>query len=94
MKYAKSAAIVAGTVVAIGAAAPAFATTTPAPPRTRVNSPLTDALQGKQDDVAPLVKTVRDTAKTVKAGPRNLLRGNKVNRGGPGLLLGGLQIPR
>ncbi|MFF4950355.1 hypothetical protein ACWC2K_04010 [Streptomyces chattanoogensis] len=93
MKYAKSAAIVAGTVVAIGAAAPAFATS-PTPPRTRVNSPLTDALQGKQDDVAPLVRTVRDTAKTVKAGPRNLLRGNKVNHGGPGLLLGGLQIPR
>ncbi|MFJ9415355.1 hypothetical protein ACIRPT_14470 [Streptomyces sp. NPDC101227] len=98
MKYAKSAAIVAGSVMAIVAAAPAFAAgpTAPRPvtPRMGLNGGLADVLHNEPLDgrqVAPLVKTVKATAKTVKA--KNFLRGNKVN-GAQQSLLGGLPLPK
>ncbi|MFI9051755.1 hypothetical protein [Streptomyces sp. NPDC053427] len=99
MKYAKSAAIVAGSVMAIGAAAPAFAAGSTAPrpttPRMSFNGGLADALSNERLDgrqVAPLVKTVKDAAKTVKAGPKNFLHGNQVD--GTRSLLGGLPLTK
>ena len=64
MKYAKSAAVVAGSVMALGVAAPAFAAQ-PGAPTMSLNGGLTDALSSKQLDghqLTPLVKTVK-TAK-------------------------------
>ncbi|MFG2139077.1 hypothetical protein [Streptomyces sp. NPDC048650] len=77
-------------------AAPAFAAGPNTSPSTSVNGGLTDALNNKQLDgrqIVPLVKTVKDTANTVKGGPKNLLHGNQV---GPrkNSLLGGLPIGR
>ncbi|MFJ9848834.1 hypothetical protein [Streptomyces sp. NPDC101150] len=98
MKYAKSAAIVAGSVMAIGAAAPAFAAgpTAPRPvtPRMSLNGGLADVLHSDPVDsrqVASVAKTLKATAKTVKA--KNFLRGNKVN-GAQQSLLGGLPLPK
>ncbi|MYT31845.1 hypothetical protein [Streptomyces sp. MspMP-M5] len=83
MKYAKSAAAVAGSVMALGAAAaaPAFAAETGAPnmtsPSMSLNGGLMDALNSGQLDsrqVTPLVDTVRGVEKTTKH-PKQLLGG-------------------
>ncbi|GGN52849.1 hypothetical protein ACFXN2_27765 [Streptomyces kronopolitis] len=78
MKYAKSAAVVAGSVMALGVAAPAFAAQ-PASPSMSLNGGLTDALTTKQLDghqIAPLVKAVKATQKKVKStSPKKLLGG-------------------
>ncbi|KUL55271.1 hypothetical protein ADL22_01490 [Streptomyces sp. NRRL F-4489] len=81
MKYAKSAAAVAGSVMALGAAVPACAAGAGAPatnsPSMSLNGGLTDALSHKQVDsrqVTPLVNTVRGAVKTAQ-NPKQLLGG-------------------
>ncbi|MFG2893844.1 hypothetical protein [Streptomyces sp. NPDC048248] len=99
MKYAKSAAIVVGSVMALGAAAPSFAAG-PARPagatgsKMSVNGGLTDALKSKDLDghqIAPLVDTVKGAADKAKSDPDRLLGGaTGATKKSP--LLGGVQI--
>ncbi|MCZ1008324.1 hypothetical protein [Streptomyces lydicus] len=78
MKYAKSAAVVAGSVMALGIATPAFAAQ-PGAPTMSLNGGLTDALSSKQLDghqLKPLVNTVKTAGGKVKsANAKKLLRG-------------------
>ncbi|WP_432140225.1 hypothetical protein [Streptomyces sp. bgisy084] len=78
MKYAKSAAVVAGSVMALAAATPAFAAR-PDAPSMSLNGGLADVLSNKQLDghqITPLVKTVRATGSKVRStNPKKLLRG-------------------
>ncbi|MFF2805589.1 hypothetical protein ACFVT2_00120 [Streptomyces sp. NPDC058000] len=81
MKYAKSAVAVAGSVMALGAAVPAFAADAGSPnmasPHMSLNGGLTDALSNKRVDgrqVKPLVDTVRGAEKTAEH-PKQILGG-------------------
>nr|WP_275463604.1 hypothetical protein [Streptomyces noursei] len=81
MKYAKSAATVAGSVMALGAAVPAFAADAGSPnmasPHMSLNGGLADALSHQQVDgrqVKPLVDTVRGAEKTAKH-PKQIVGG-------------------
>ncbi|MFG2092714.1 hypothetical protein [Streptomyces sp. NPDC048612] len=78
MKYAKSAAVVVGSVMALAAAVPAFAAQ-PGAPTMSLNGGLTDALSNKQLDghqLMPLVKTVKATGDKVRStNAKKLLRG-------------------
>jgi hypothetical protein len=99
VKYAKSAAVVVGSVMALGAAAPSFAAG-PARPagatgsKMSVNGGLTDALSSKDLDgrqIAPLVDTVKGAADEAKSDPDRLLGGaTGATKKSP--LLGGVQI--
>ncbi|MFG2831699.1 hypothetical protein ACGFWI_30215 [Streptomyces sp. NPDC048434] len=94
MKYAKSAAVVVGSVLALGAAAPAFAAQ-PGAPTMSLNGGLTDALNSEQLDghqLAPLVKTVKTAGGKVRStNAKKLLRGvTGVAKKTP--LLGGLPL--
>ncbi|MFE7312960.1 hypothetical protein ACFU7T_07605 [Streptomyces sp. NPDC057555] len=99
MKYAKSAAAVAGSVMALGTAVPAFAADAGShsmtSPTMSLNGGLMDALNSKQLDsrqVTPLVDTVRGAEKTVKH-PKQLLGGaTGATKDVP--LLGGLPLGR
>ncbi|WP_043265457.1 hypothetical protein [Streptomyces sp. CT34] len=99
MKYAKSAAVVAGSVMALGAAVPAFAANHGSP-QTSLNGGVAEALHNKQLDghqITPLVDTVKTTAETVKYGPKRLLVGatgtnKKAKKKSP--LLGGLPVTK
>ncbi|WP_406219257.1 hypothetical protein [Streptomyces decoyicus] len=78
VKYAKSAAVVAGSVMALGVAAPAFAAQ-PGAPTMSLNGGLNDALSSKQLDghqLMPLVNTVKTAqGKIGSTTPKKLLRG-------------------
>ncbi|MFI0908578.1 hypothetical protein ACH4TE_34445 [Streptomyces sioyaensis] len=78
MKYAKSAAVVAGSVMALGAAVPAFAAQ-PGAPTMSLNGGLTDALSTRQLDghqLTPLVDTVKTAEGKVRStNAKKLLRG-------------------
>ncbi|QTZ93302.1 hypothetical protein [Streptomyces auratus] len=78
MKYAKSAAVVAGSVMALGVAAPAFAAQ-PGAPTMSLNGGLADALSEKQLDghqLTPLLNTVKATEGKVRStNAKKLLRG-------------------
>src|SRR5205085_12383677 len=98
VKYAKTAAIVAGSLMAIGAAAPAFAAG-PQPPHAlppASSSTLSNVLHARPLDgqrLAPLVKTVKGAAQKVQGGKKILLHGNKIGSSTPKSLLGeGLSI--
>ncbi|MFB4421054.1 hypothetical protein C5F59_008165 [Streptomyces sp. QL37] len=69
MKYAKTVAVVAGSVAALGAAAPAFAANTPTAPRmsltTGVNELTSTAPQIPDQVVNPVVDAVGQTAEAV-----------------------------
>ncbi|MEU8665736.1 hypothetical protein OG473_07500 [Streptomyces anulatus] len=65
MKYAKTAALVAGSVAALGAAAPAFAATTPTAPNFSLDSGLNQVMASAPQVVDPVVGTVAETAETV-----------------------------
>ncbi|MCB5911572.1 hypothetical protein [Streptomyces pinistramenti] len=96
MKYAKSAAVVAGSVMALGAAAPAFAAGPAAPPTMSLNGGLTDALNSEQLDghqIRPLVDTVRGAGEHAESGAKNLL-GGATGATRDGKLLGGLPLGR
>ncbi|WP_073768579.1 hypothetical protein [Streptomyces sp. CB02923] len=65
MKYAKTAAFLAGSVMVLGAASPVFAGTQGQVPSFSLNGGLTDALSNKQLDgrqLDPVVRTVEGTA--------------------------------
>ncbi|MDF6018018.1 hypothetical protein [Streptomyces sp. JH34] len=70
MKYAKTVALVAGSVAALGAAAPAFAATTPTAPRISLTggvNELTSTLPAVPDQVVnPVVDGVGETAGRIK----------------------------
>ncbi|WP_186785070.1 hypothetical protein, partial [Streptomyces sp. CBG31] len=65
MKYAKTAALVVGSVAALGTAAPAFAATTPTAPNFSLDSGLNQVMASAPQVVDPLVDTVAETTETV-----------------------------
>ncbi|MCX4965575.1 hypothetical protein ACIGJO_28095 [Streptomyces sp. NPDC079020] len=65
MKYAKTAALVAGSVVALGTAAPAFAVTDTAP-NFSLDSGLNQLMASTPEMVDPLVDTVGAATETVQ----------------------------
>ncbi|WP_328329351.1 MULTISPECIES: hypothetical protein [unclassified Streptomyces] len=72
MKYAKAAAVVAGSMMAIGAgaaaASPAFAAEPPAMPPMSLNGGLDQATQSLQQGAAVPVAALADTATSVVSG--------------------------
>ncbi|MEU3227288.1 hypothetical protein ABZ695_29550 [Streptomyces sp. NPDC006976] len=62
MKYAKSAALVAGSVVALGTAAPAFAVTTPTAPNFSLDSGVNQVVEAAPQAVDPVLDTVSGAA--------------------------------
>jgi hypothetical protein len=82
VKHAKSAvvvAVVAGSVVAFGAAAPAFAVNRGGP-QTNLSRGVSEALSNPQlkgDEIHPLVEQVSGVANAVKEEKENLLGGAK-----------------
>ncbi|MFE1364384.1 hypothetical protein ACFW84_09075 [Streptomyces anulatus] len=94
MKYAKTAALVAGSVAALGAAAPAFAATTPTAPNFSLDSGLNQVMASAPQVVDPVVGTVAETAETVsKDGTVGKLAGQATGvAGGAAPLLGGVPL--
>ncbi|MFJ9679188.1 hypothetical protein ACIRP2_14130 [Streptomyces sp. NPDC101194] len=62
MKYAKSAALVAGSVVALGTAAPAFAVTTATAPDFSLNGGINQVVESAPQAVDPVVDSVGGAA--------------------------------
>lgn len=94
MKYAKSAAVVVGSVMALGAGAPAFAAQ-PGAPTMSLNGGLTDALSTKQLDghqFAPLVETVKTAEGKVKSTNAKKLLHGVTGEAKKAPLLGGLPL--
>ncbi|AOP50530.1 hypothetical protein [Streptomyces lydicus] len=97
MKHAKSAAIVAGSVMALGFAAPAVAAP-PGAPTMSLNGGLADALQstksGQLDghQVRPLVKKVKTAGEKVKSANANKLLSSATGAVKSVPLLGGLPL--
>ncbi|MFH9136785.1 hypothetical protein [Streptomyces sp. NPDC017524] len=94
MKYAKTAALVAGSVAALGAAAPAFAATTPTAPNFSLDSGLNQVMASAPQVVDPVVGTVAETAETVsKDGTVGKLAGQATGVAkGAAPLLGGVPL--
>ncbi|MEU2068337.1 hypothetical protein [Streptomyces anulatus] len=94
MKYAKTAALVAGSVAALGAAAPAFAATTPTAPNFSLDSGLNQVMASAPLVVDPVVGTVAETAETVsKDGTVGKLAGQATGVAeGAAPLLGGVPL--
>ncbi len=65
VKYAKTAALVVGSVAALGTAAPAFAVTTPTAPSFSLDSGLNQVMASAPQVVDPVVGAVAETAETV-----------------------------
>ncbi|MEU1484650.1 hypothetical protein [Streptomyces sp. NPDC005752] len=98
MKYAKTVALVAGSVAALGAAAPAVAATTPTAPRISLTggvNELTSTVPTVPDQVVnPLVDAVGETAGQVR-DDGTVSRSAKAVTGvaeGAGPLIGGLPL--
>ncbi|MGW1836561.1 hypothetical protein [Streptomyces sp. BBFR2] len=94
MKYAKSAAVLAGSVMALGTAVPAFAEGQPPMPSMSLNGGLNDALHSEQLDghqFQPLVDTVAGAANKAKSGSKKIL-GGATGATRDGKLLGGLPL--
>ncbi|WP_030801548.1 hypothetical protein [Streptomyces sp. NRRL S-337] len=94
MKYAKSAAVVAGSVLALGAAAPAFAAP-PGAPTMSLNGAVNDTLSSDQLDghqLAPLLNMVRTARDKVKAAGAKKLLGGVNSTAKNARLLGGLPL--
>ncbi|MFJ6854286.1 hypothetical protein ACIQM3_27845 [Streptomyces sp. NPDC091271] len=98
MKYAKTVAVVAGSVAALGAAAPAFAATTPTAPKlsltTGVNELTSTAPQIPDQVVNPVVDAVGQTAEAVSEDGTISKSADAVNgvADAAGPLLGGLPL--
>ncbi|WP_392673431.1 hypothetical protein [Streptomyces sp. LN785] len=76
MKYAKTAALVAGSVAALGTAAPAFAVTTATAPGFSLDSGVNRVLADAPKGVDPLIDTVGGAAESVqKKGTVNKVAG-------------------
>ncbi|MBT2426092.1 hypothetical protein J7F02_10485 [Streptomyces sp. ISL-112] len=65
MKYAKTAALVVGSVAALGTAAPAFAVTTPTAPSFSLDGGLNQVMASAPQVVDPLVGAAAEAAETV-----------------------------
>ncbi|KOG66196.1 hypothetical protein ADK76_03585 [Streptomyces griseoflavus] len=79
MKYAKTAAFLAGSAMALGAASPVFAGTPPKGPSFSINGGIAEALKNKQLDgrqLDPVVRTVEETSSDLQDSPatRKLVR--------------------
>ncbi|CAM5256249.1 hypothetical protein [Streptomyces] [Streptomyces griseus] len=94
VKYAKTAALVAGSVAALGAAAPAFAATDVTAPNFSLDRGLNQVMASAPQVVDPLVETVGDTTETVsKDGTVGKLAGEATGvAGGAAPLLGGVPL--
>ncbi|MER7697814.1 MULTISPECIES: hypothetical protein [unclassified Streptomyces] len=94
MKYAKTAALVAGSVAALGAAAPAFAVTTPTAPNFSLDSGLNQVMASAPQVVDPVVDTVAEATETVsKDGTVGKLAGQATGAAeGAAPLLGGVPL--
>ncbi|MFJ6609391.1 hypothetical protein ACIQPT_03845 [Streptomyces sp. NPDC091289] len=94
MKYAKTAALVAGSVAALGAAAPAFAATDAMAPNFSLDRGLNQVMASAPQVVDPLVETVGDTTETVsKDGTVGKLAGEATGVAeGAAPLLGGVPL--
>ncbi|MFE7617501.1 hypothetical protein [Streptomyces sp. NPDC057496] len=68
MKYAKTAAIIAGSVAALGTAAPAFAVTTTTAPNFSLNGGVNQVVESAPQAVDPVVDAVDNAAGAVKDG--------------------------
>lgn len=66
VKYAKTAAFVAGSVVALGTAAPAFAVTTATAPNFSLNGGVNQLVESAPQAVNPVVDTVGDAADSLQ----------------------------
>ncbi|SFY03161.1 hypothetical protein SAMN02787144_1009223 [Streptomyces atratus] len=66
VKYAKTAAFVAGSVVALGTAAPAFAVTNATAPNFSLNGGVNQAVESAPQAVDPIVDTVGGAAESVQ----------------------------
>ncbi|MFG2627472.1 hypothetical protein [Streptomyces sp. NPDC048473] len=94
MKYAKTAAFVAGSVVALGTAAPAFAVTTATAPNFSLNGGVNQVAESAPQAVDPIVDTVGGAADSVqKSGSVTKLAGQATGAAkGAAPLMGGLPI--
>ncbi|MFF9351169.1 hypothetical protein [Streptomyces sp. NPDC014734] len=94
MKYAKSAALVAGSVVALGTAAPAFAVNTTTAPNFSLDGGINQVVASTPQVVDPVVDTVGGAAKSMhKSGTVDKLTGQAVGAAkGAAPLLGGLPV--
>ncbi|MEE1749985.1 MULTISPECIES: hypothetical protein [unclassified Streptomyces] len=94
MKYAKTAAFVAGSVVALGTAAPAFAVTNATAPNFSLNGGLNQVVESAPQAVDPIVDTVSGAAKSVqKNGTVTKLAGQATGAAkGAAPLMGGLPL--
>ncbi|MFE9697208.1 hypothetical protein [Streptomyces sp. NPDC006270] len=94
MKYAKTAALVAGSVAALGAAAPAFAVTTPTAPNFSLDSGLNQVMASAPQVVNPVMDTVAEVTETVsKDGTVGKLAGQATGAAeGAAPLLGGVPL--
>ncbi|MEU0098081.1 hypothetical protein [Streptomyces sp. NPDC006267] len=94
MKYAKTAALVAGSVAALGAAAPAFAVTTPTAPNFSLDSGLNQVMASAPQVVNPVMDTVAEATETVsKDGTVGKLAGQATGAAeGAAPLLGGVPL--
>ncbi|GLW19667.1 hypothetical protein Stsp01_64100 [Streptomyces sp. NBRC 13847] len=94
MKYAKTAAVVAGSVMALGVAAPAFAAQ-PGAPTMSLNGGLSDALSNKQLDghqITPLINTVKAAEGKVRSTNAKKLLHGVAGTAKKAPLLGGLPL--
>ncbi|MEU2247133.1 hypothetical protein [Streptomyces sp. NPDC019224] len=96
MKYAKSAALVAGSVVAFGTAAPAFAVATPTAPSFSLDGGVNQVVAAAPQAVDPVVGTVSDAADTLhENGTVTEVAGRATGAvKGAAPLLGGLPLAR
>ncbi|MFF4081150.1 hypothetical protein ACFYZN_17340 [Streptomyces sp. NPDC001777] len=90
MKYAKTAAIIAGSVAALGTAAPAFAVTTTTAPNFSLNGGVNQVVESAPQAVDPVVDAVDNAAGAVKDGTLGDLAGKATGAAkGTAPLLGG-----
>ncbi|MER5846692.1 hypothetical protein ABT126_06400 [Streptomyces sp. NPDC002012] len=94
MKYAKTAAFVAGSVVALGTAAPAFAVTTATAPDFSLNGGVNQVVDGAPQAVDPIVDTAGGAADSAqKNGTVTKLAGQATGAAkGATPLMGGLPL--
>ncbi|GGS31541.1 hypothetical protein GCM10010221_32330 [Streptomyces parvus] len=94
VKYAKTAALVVGSVAALGTAAPAFAAPTPTAPNFSLDSGLNQVMASAPQVVDPLVDTAAETTETLSEdGTVGKLAGQATGAAeGAAPLLGGVPL--
>ncbi|MFG2558825.1 hypothetical protein [Streptomyces sp. NPDC048496] len=94
MKYAKTAALVAGSVVALGTAAPAFAATTATAPGFSLDGGVNQVLEAAPQGVDPVVDTVSGATGSVqKKGSVTMVAGQAAGAAQEAApLLGGMPL--